>query len=157
MKSLLLACLLSVLAGCGFQPLYAGAGNDGVNSGSIDIAPIDGRQGYLLRRALLQELSTGIPGLGEPVQLTVDLRNNLSRLELRPDGAASRSSVTARGTYRIEGETIRLSGSVEVETGFLVPDSPFGDIAAQTTASDRAMRILAKRLADDIRLRFARD
>ena len=51
--------------------------------------------------------------------------------------------------------TVSVTGSVNVETGFLVPDSPFGDIAAQTSASDRAMRMLAKRIADDIRLKFA--
>jgi LPS-assembly lipoprotein len=42
-----------------------------------------------------------------------------------------------------------------VETGFLVPDSPYGDIAAQTNAGDRAMRVLAKQIADHIRLKFA--
>lgn len=157
MKKMMSALLLGILAGCGFQPLYGTSGHEQLATGAIEIAPIDGKEGYLLRRALVQELSTGIPGLDEPVTLTVRLRNNLSRLELRPDGAASRSSVTASGQYVIEGDTLRIAGGVDVETGFLVPDSPFGDIAAQTTASERAMRMLAKRIADDIRLRLARD
>ncbi|NJK42732.1 MAG: hypothetical protein HC937_03505 [Aquincola sp.] len=57
--------------------------------------------------------------------------------------------------FTLQGETVSLKGAVDVETGFLVPDSPYGDIAAQTSASDRAMRMLAKRIADDIRLKFA--
>ena len=87
--------------------------------------------------------------------LTVKLDDQLSRLAFQPDGAASRSSVLARGIYTLQGESVSARGDVEVETGFLVPDSPYGDIAAQTSASDRAMRMLAKRIADDIRLQFA--
>jgi LPS-assembly lipoprotein len=89
------------------------------------------------------------------VLVSVNLDDQLARLAFQPDGAASRSSVLATGSYSMTGETVSVSGSVNVETGFLVPDSPFGDIAAQTSASDRAMRLLAKRIADDIRLQFA--
>jgi LPS-assembly lipoprotein len=109
----------------------------------------------MLRQALLQELALGVPGLTEPVTLTIDLDDRLSRLAFQPDGAASRSSVLATGSYQLTGGTVNVRGSADVETGFLVPDSPFGDIAAQTSASDRAMRLLAKRIADDIRLQFA--
>lgn len=152
---LVLASLAAPLGACGFQPVYAPVDGKLAEGGLIDIEPIRGRPGHMLRQALLQELALGVPGLTEPVTLTVDLDDQLSRLAFQPDGAASRSSVLARGNYKMAGETVDLSGSAEVETGFLVPDSPFGDIAAQTSASDRAMRMLAKKIADDIRLQFA--
>ncbi|MFN7056560.1 LPS assembly lipoprotein LptE [Hyphomonas sp.] len=155
MRQLLALLLFAFVAACGFQPVYAPSGGAFVSAGKIEVAPISGREGHMLRRALLQELAAGLPGIEEPVTLTVSLNSNLSRLRLQPDGAASRSSVRANGNYRLQGSGTNLRGRVEVETGFLVPDSPYGDIAAQTSASDRAMRLLAKQIADDIRMKLA--
>lgn len=155
MKRLLAALLLTGLSACGFQPVYAPVDGKSAQAGLIDIEPIKGRSGHMLRQALKQELALGVPGLTEEVTLTIDLDDRLTRLAFQPDGAASRSNVLATGKYAIQGETVDVRGSVDVETGFVVPDSPFGDIAAQTSASDRAMRMLAKRIADDIRLQFA--
>lgn len=155
MKLLIALLFLGLTAACGFQPVYAPSGGALASAGKVEVAPIAGREGHMLRRALLQELAIGVPGLEESVTLTVNLNSNLSRLRLQPDGGASRSNVLARGSYRLDGETTRLRGQAEVETGFLVPDSPFGDITAQTSASDRAMRMLAKQIADDIRLQLA--
>lgn len=153
--ALLVACSGLSLAACGFQPVYAPVDGKYADAGLIDVEPIAGRAGHMLRQALLQELALGVPGLTEQVTLNVDLDDQLSRLAFQPDGAASRSSVLATGNYSLSGETVSVTGSVDVETGFLVPDSPYGDIAAQTSASDRAMRMLGKRIADDIRLQFA--
>lgn len=159
MKRLIAALLLAAsgtsLSACGFQPVYAPADGKYADAGLIEVDEIRGRPGHMLRQALLQELALGVPGLTEQVTLRVDLNDQLSRLAFQPDGAASRSSVLATGVYAMTGETVSVTGSVNVETGFLVPDSPFGDIAAQTSASDRAMRMLAKRIADDIRFKFA--
>lgn len=155
MKRLLAALMLIGLSACGFQPVYAPVDGKAAQAGLIDIEPIKGRSGHMLRHALKQELALGVPGLTEEVTLTIDLDDRLTRLAFQPDGAASRSNVLATGKYAIQGETVDVRGSVDVETGFVVPDSPFGDIAAQTSASDRAMRMLAKRIADDIRLKFA--
>lgn len=156
MKHVLPALLLIACSACGFQPVYAPVDGKTAESGLVSVAPIEGREGYMLRRALQQELAVGVPGLTEKMTLTVNLKSNLSRLALRPDGAASRSSIIAQGSYRLEGESKRVSGRMEVEAGFLVPNSPYGDIAAQTDARERAMRELAKKIADDVRLKFAR-
>lgn len=155
MKYLLPALLLVFTAACGFQPVYAPVDGEYAESGLISVSPIEGRQGYMLRRALQQELAVGVPGLTEKVTLNVQLTSDLSRLALQPDGAASRSSIVASVRYQLQGEDTNVSGRSNVETGFLVPDSPYGDIAAQTDAGDRAMRVMAKQIADDIRLKFA--
>lgn len=153
--ALLIASLGASLGACGFRPVYAPVDGKLADGGLIEVETVRGRAGHMLRQALLQELALGVPGLTERVTLTVDLNDQLARLAFQPDGAASRSSVLATGNYSLSGESVSVSGSVNVETGFLVPDSPYGDIAAQTSASDRAMRMLAKRIADDIRLKFA--
>ncbi|MGE6696803.1 hypothetical protein ACQKH5_03870 [Hyphomonas sp. NPDC076900] len=155
MKHFLAALLLVATAACGFQPVYAPVNGQYAESGLITVSPIEGRQGHMLRRALQEELAVGMPGLTEKVTLTVNLQSDLTRLALLPDGAASRSSIMASGSYRLEGENVQVTGRSDVETSFLVPDSPYGDIAAQTDAGDRAMRVLAKQIADDIRLKFA--
>lgn len=155
MKHILPPLLLIFTGACGFQPVYAPVNGMSAESGLISVSPIEGRQGHMLRRALQQELAVGVPGLTEKVTLTVTLDSDLTRLALRPDGAASRSSIVAKGNYRLEGENTKLRGRSNVETAFLIPSSPYGDIAAQTDAGDRAMRVLAKQIADDIRLKFA--
>ena len=48
-----------------------------------------------------------------------------------------------------------IAGSSSAESSFLVPDAPFSDITAQIDATDRAMLILARRIADDLRIAMA--
>lgn len=143
------------LAGCGFQPVYAPSGGAAATAGYVTVEPIRGRSGHILRRALQEELAIGLPSVSEPATLTVTLQENLTRLAFQPDGAASRSSVVAKGRYSLAKGTGAVNGSVQIETSFNVPDAPYGDIAAQTGASDRAMRQLAKRIVDDLRLRLS--
>jgi len=49
-----------------------------------------------------------------------------------------------------------ISGSVKSDTSYNVPDEAYGDIAAQTDASKRAMRKLASAIVDDIHLQLAK-
>ncbi|MEZ5999876.1 LPS assembly lipoprotein LptE [Hyphomonas sp.] len=154
MKRFLIALAL-ILPACGFQPVYAPGGSASFASGNITVKEIPGRSGYILRRALQQELAAGLPNLGTTAILEVKLSDNLTRLQFKPDGAASRSSYTAKATYALSGESVSVVGSSDAETSFSVPDQPYGDISAQTNATDRIMRVLAGRIVDDLRLQLA--
>ena len=154
MKRFLIALAL-VLPACGFQPVYAPGGSATFAAGNITVKKIDGRSGYMLRRALQQELAAGLPNLDAPVTLEVSLKDKLTRLQFKPDGAASRSSYSATANYFLSGEEISLQGSSDADTSFSVPNEPYGDISAQTNASDRVMRVLAGRIVDDLRLQLA--
>lgn len=154
MKRFLIALAL-VLPACGFQPVYAPGGSATFASGNITIEQIPGRSGYMLRRALQQELAAGLPNLNEPARLEVKLDENLIRLAFKPDGAAARSSVAATAVYALSTESKSLRGDSETEVSFSVPGAPYGDISAQTSASDRAMRQLASRIVDDLRLQLS--
>lgn len=156
MRYLFLAFTLLVSA-CGFQPVYAPNASAAATSGYITVEPIRGRSGHILRKALQQELAIGLPNVTESARLNVTLDESLTRLAFQPDGAASRSSVVARGRYSLAKQSGAVNGSVDVETSFNVPDAPYGDIAAQTGASDRAMRLLAKRIIDDLRIQLSAD
>ena len=154
MKRFLIALALALPA-CGFQPVYAPGGSASFASGNITVTEIPGRSGYMLRRALQQELATGLPNLSTTATLEVKVSDSLTRLQFKPDGAASRSSYTAGASYVLSGENISITGSSDAETSFSVPDQPYGDISAQTNASDRVMRVLAGKIVDDLRLQLA--
>lgn len=151
MKQVLIALLALTLSACGFTPLYANGGG----AGNIDIAQIDGRAGQALRKALLQELGPGLPGLDGPASLEVVLEESLGRLALRPDESATRTDVLVSADYVLSFEGNAVSGRSSAESSFLVPDAPFSDITAQIDATDRAMLILARRIADDLRIAMA--
>jgi len=154
MKRFLIALAL-VLPACGFQPVYAPGGSATFASGNITVEQIPGRSGYKLRRALQQELAAGLPNLNESARLEVKLNENLLRLAIKPDGAAARSSVTAEAVYILSTESKSFRGNSDTEISFSVPDASYGDIAAQTSATDRAMRQLASRIIDDLRLQLS--
>ncbi|MCR9268552.1 MAG: LPS assembly lipoprotein LptE [Hyphomonadaceae bacterium] len=151
MKQLVLAFLVLSLSACGFTPLYATGGG----SGDIAITKIEGRAGQALRKALSQELAPGLPGLDGPATLDITLREQIGRLALRPDESATRTDIVVSANYVLAYEGDGISGRSTAETSFLVPDAPFADIAAQIDATDRAMNILARRIADDLRIKMA--
>ena len=155
MRQFFAALLLLSLAACGFQPVYAPGSSTLAAGGPITVEPIPGRSGYKLRRALQEELAIGLPGVTEPATLNVILKDNLTRLAFKPDGAASRSSISASGRYVLARDSGAVSGFVDAQTDFTVPTGPYGDIAAQTSAYDRTMRELAKRIVDDLRLQLS--
>ena len=151
MKQFAVALFALTLSACGFTPLYAG----GAGTGNIAIEQIDGRAGQALRKALLQELAPGLPGLDNPASLSIDLREQIGRLALQPDEAATRTDIIVSARYVLAYDDGTLSGNSAAETSFLVPDAPFSDIAAQIDATDRAMLLLARRIADDLRIKMA--
>lgn len=155
MKRLLIALALAGLSACGFQPVYAPGGSASFASGNITVEEIPGRSGYMLRRALQRELAAGLPNVNGPATLNVKLKERLTRLQFKPDGAASRSSFEAQCTYTLFIEGSSIKGDADFETSFTVPDEPYADISAQTGAADRTMRQLASRIVDDLRLKLS--
>lgn len=151
MRQLAIAFLALTLTACGFTPLYAAGGN----AGNINIETIEGRAGHALRKALVQELAPGLPGLEGPASLNIVLNESIGRLALQPDEAATRTDIIVSADYVLAFEGNALAGSSAAETSFLVPDAPFSDITAQIDATDRAMLVLARRIADELRIKMA--
>lgn len=143
---------LTAVSACGFTPLYAGSSN---SAGMITVDEIEGRAGHALRKALIEQLAIGLPGLEEPATLTIALETDLKRLALQPDEAASRTDITGEARYVLATAENAVSGKVEAETSFNVPNEPFADVTAQIDASDRAMTLLARRIVDDLRITLA--
>jgi LPS-assembly lipoprotein len=150
MKQLFALLAFALIAGCGFKPVYA-TGAGATHGGAITVEPIDGRSGYILRRALQEELAIGLPNVTEAASLQITVEENLTRLAFQQDGAAARSNVTLLGRYALSQGQERLTGYAVGEVSFAVPSSTYGDIAAQKSASERAAGILAKNIVDDLR------
>lgn len=153
----MIRCLapLLLLAGCGLQPLYSG-GSDGSVAralAGIEVAPIPGRNGWLMRNALNDRIAVAQEG-SPRYRLEVELDDKIEGFGVRRDDAITRERRTLRARYRL---TERGSGAVLVDAtagsdaGIDVVRSEYATIAAENTALER----LAGEVADQIVARVA--
>ncbi|MEA3047150.1 MAG: LPS-assembly lipoprotein, partial [Sphingomonadales bacterium] len=116
---LAIAALCLALAGCTLRPLYAGGGSGPVAQTlhGVQVGPIQGRAGWLVRTALEDRL--GARG-GDPVyRLEVELDDNITGFGIRGDRAVTRERRTLRARFRL----------VDLGTGGVVLDATAGSDA----------------------------
>ena len=147
--------MLASFGACGFAPVHTSNIGSSYQASSIVVPEIPGRSGHELRKALVEEFATGLPGV-DGATLTVSLRERTGRLAIRPDEAAARTDYIVTGRYVLDTGDDAITGTVQADTSFNVPTSAFGDITAQTTATKQAMNVLAQRIADDLKLKLNR-
>lgn len=152
--SILLAAML-LLPGCGLRPLYAGGGNGKVAQalGSVDVAPIPGRAGWLVRSALADRLGPGATGPTR-YRLEVELDDQITGFGVRADNAVTRERRTLRARYRLVDAgpgTVLLDATAGSDAGIDVVSSEYATIAAEQTALER----LSTEIADQIVTRLA--
>jgi LPS-assembly lipoprotein len=146
-----------MLAACGLQPLYAGGGSGAVAQGlaAIDISPIEGRAGWLMRNALSDRLRPG--GGSGPVRYRLDVRldDRLEGLGLLSDDTIGRERRTLRARYQlvdIEKDEIVLDATAGSDAGIDVVSSEYATIAAENTALENLSRDVADRIVTSIAL-----
>jgi LPS-assembly lipoprotein len=148
----LLAALLA-LAGCGLRPLYAGGASGPVAQAlhGVQVAPIQGRAGWLVRTALEDRLGNG----REPVyRLEVELSDDITGFGIRSDNAVTRERRTLRARYRLVDArlgTVLLDATAGSDAGIDVVSSEYATVAAEQTALER----LSVDIADQIVSRIA--
>ena len=155
MAILLPATLL--LAACGLQPMYAGGGKGAVAQGlaAIDISPIEGRAGWLMRNALSDRLQnrTG----AARYRLDVRLDDKLEGLGLLSDDTIGRERRTLRARYQLvdlENGNIVLDATAGSDAGIDVVSSEYATIAAENTALENLARDVADRMVTTIALQL---
>lgn len=153
-RALILALAL-LLSGCGLRPLYGSGGNGPVAQtlGAIDIGPIDGRAGWLVRTALQDRLAVAS---GAPARflLQVELDDDITGFGIRSDDSVTRERRTLRARYRLVDAalgTVLLDATAGSDAGIDVVSSEYATVAAEQTALER----LAKEVADQIVSRVA--
>jgi LPS-assembly lipoprotein len=151
--ALLLAAL--ALAGCTLRPLYAGGSGGRVVQAlqGVDVAPIPGRGGWLIRNALNDRLSRG-SGAAIRYRLEIELDDDITGFGIRADNAVTRERRTLRARYRLvdaERGTVLLDSTAGSDAGIDVVSSEYATVAAEQTALER----LAIEVADQIVSRIA--
>lgn len=153
----LAACLTMalLLPGCGLRPLYAGGAQGHVAQAleAVDIAPIPGRAGWLVRTALEDRLGNG-NGPPPRYRLEVELDDRIYGFGIRADNAVTRERRTLRARYRLVDAalgTVLVDASAGSDAGIDVVSSEYATVAAEQTALER----LSLEIADQIVARLA--
>ena len=153
-RPLFLAVLLTALAACQLRPLYAGGGRGPVAQSlrSVEIAPIPGRAGWLVRTALEDRL--GESGGAARYRLEVELDDQITGFGIRSDDAVTRERRTLRARYRLVDSsvgTVLVDATAGSDAGIDVVSSEYATVAAEQTALER----LSREIADQIVTRLA--
>lgn len=153
--SLLSACLLMGLSGCGFAPLYAETGVTS-NLSKIALTLPDTRTGYFVE----QELRTGLQSdeaTAKAYDLEITLKENHYSIGFRADDTATRSEMNNRVTYtlrdRLTGKVI-LRGNFDEVVTYNASKSPYADVVSQQDAQKRSATMIAKRIQSDLAVFF---
>ncbi|TFI59546.1 hypothetical protein E2493_05000 [Sphingomonas parva] len=151
---LLIAAALG-LSGCGLRPLYSGGGGGPVAQSlrSIEVAPIGGRAGWLVRTALEDRLGGEQAG-PHRYRLEVTLDDQITGFGVRRDDAETRERRTLRARYRLveaDKGTVVLDATAGSDAGIDVVSSEYATVAAEQSALER----LSREIADQIVTRLA--
>ncbi|AKM08387.1 LPS assembly lipoprotein LptE [Pelagerythrobacter marensis] len=155
-RALALAAALFALAGCGLQPMYAGGGSGAVARGlaAVEVAPIEGRGGWLVRNALRDRL--GAAGPESPrYRLDVRLDDRLEGLGVLSDDTVGRERRTLRARYQLvdtADDTILLDATAGSDAGIDVVSSEYATIAAEQTALENLAQDVADRIVTQLSL-----
>ncbi len=154
-KAAALAVLLA-LSGCGLAPMYAGGGDGQVAQGlaAVEVAPIEGKSGWLVRHALIDRLGQSGAAAAPRYRLDVVLDDQLEGLGLLTDDSVGRERRTLRARYQlvdISSDAIILDTTAGSDAGIDVVSSEYATIAAE----DSALENLAREVADRIVARLA--
>jgi LPS-assembly lipoprotein len=152
-----------LLAGCGLQPMYAGGGSGVVARGLADVqvSAIEGRAGWLVRNALVDELGVG-SGNGSAARYRLDVRldDRLESFALLSDDTVGRERRTLRARYQLvevgSGEIV-LDQTAGSDAGIDVVSSDYATIAAEQTALENMAKEVANRIVTNVALRLRGD
>jgi LPS-assembly lipoprotein len=161
MRNLLTSCLVAaslLVGGCGLRPLYANGSKGPVAQvlADVDVAAIEGHNGWLVRNALRDRLQAtqGGEGAGKRLRLDVRLEDSITGFGVRADDTVTRERRTLRARYQLvdaaSGEVL-LDATAFSDAGIDVVGSEYATIAAESSALER----LSSAVADQIVARLA--
>jgi LPS-assembly lipoprotein len=147
--------LALLLSGCGLHPLYSGGGAGPVAQAlqSVQVAPIEGKAGWLVRTALQDRLGARDPSAVR-YRLEVELDDKISGFGIRTDDSVTRERRALRARYRLVDAsmgTVLLDATAGSDAGIDVVSSEYATVAAEQSALER----LSKEVADQIVARVA--
>jgi LPS-assembly lipoprotein len=156
----LLAPLSATLSACGLRPVYAGGSSGVVAQGlaAIEVPPIPGRDGFLVRTALNDRLGHGGAAANPRYRLDVLLDDQLEGLGLLTDDTIGRERRTLRARYQLvdlASGAIVLDATAGSDAGIDVVSSEFATIAAEQTALENLAQQVADRIVTQLTLELS--
>ena len=148
------------LSGCGLRPLYGGGAASPVTATlrAVDVAPIEGQAGWLVRTKLVDRL--GAAGDASPAyRLDIVLDDNITAFGIRRDRAATRERRTLRARYqlvRLATGQVVLDATAGSDAGIDIVSSEYATVAAEQTALEHLAEILADQVVARVGLYAAR-
>ena len=146
--------LLLALAGCGLKPLYGGGAGGAVATTltAVEVAPIEGKAGWLVGNALRDRLGAG----GTPrYRLQVRLDDRITGLGVRRDDAVTRERRILRARFQLldaADGAVLLDATAGSDAGIDVVGSEYATIAAENTALERLSTIVADEIVARVAL-----
>ncbi len=143
--------LLAALSACGMRPIYAGGSQGVVAQGlaAVEVSPIAGREGWLVRNALNDRLGQAGVDVTPRYRLDVLLDDQLEGLGLLTDDTIGRERRTLRARYQLvdlDSGMVLVDATAGSDAGIDVVSSEYATIAAEQTALEN----LAQQVADRI-------
>jgi LPS-assembly lipoprotein len=160
------ALLLGLAAGlgaCNFRPLYLATGPDNTEVRSelaaIEIRGLDGRLGYLLRDALLDELNPATADVPPRYVLDVRLSSRARALGIQLDSTITRYNLEMTASFQLRekaADEVLVESTVRRISSYNVSREPYADLVASQTAERRAAEEVATDIRTLLAVRFAR-
>ena len=146
----LLPLFAFALTSCGLHPLYGGgaSGAVGTTLRSVEVGPIEGQTGWLVRNKLVDRL--GEAGKATPqYRLDVTLDDNIAGFGIRGDRAVTRERRTLRARYQLVNLAtggVVLDATAGSDAGIDVVSSEYATVAAEQTAVERLADVVADQI-----------
>ena len=155
-----LLCALALPA-CGLQPIYAGSSGAGAvaDLSAVEVAPIEGRTGWLVSTALEDRVSLRRNGAEPRYRLDVQLDESLQSLGLLSDETVTRERRVLRARYQLvdlSSGAILLDATAGSDSGIDVVSSDYATIAAERAAAERLAQVVADQIVTRVSLALRR-
>lgn len=155
--------VLVLVSACGFRPLYGEqpAGEVSADLSQVEIALISDRSGQILHNFLRDRINPR----GRPVEpthrLSVNLTESFQELGIRKDETATRVNFRAEARYSlVELDEVTepvVADRLRSITSYNIVESEFATISARDDARERALRLLADKIATQVAVYFNRE
>ena len=143
--------LATLVAGCGFQPLYSARLDRSASRPSVYVEIIPNRTGQMLREALQTRLEGSSTGVAKQFTLAVAYSESEQPLGIQSDNSSTRTRDIGLAVWSLRSASNSAvpvtSGTVRSLDGYNIIDEQF---FYATLSEEQAQRRLASALADQI-------
>lgn len=160
------ALLLGLAAGlgaCNFRPLYLAQGPDDTavhtELAAIEVRGLEGRLGYLLRNALLDELNPATADVPLRYLLFVRLSSSARALGIQLDNTITRFNLALTARFQLRDKSaneVLVASTVRRVASYNVSREPYADLVAAQDAERRAAQEVATDIRTLLAVQFAR-